>query len=86
MLDEFLIPHLLEVNVSPSLVGSSPLDFKVKGAVVADTLHVVGTYLHDELLLRKYDVNIPSARVPVSGQTLPTPQTRVRAKIRTLVL
>ena len=30
MLDSRLNPHLLEVNVSPSLMGSSPLDKKIK--------------------------------------------------------
>jgi tubulin polyglutamylase TTLL4 len=55
ILDSALQPHLLEVNVSPSLMGSSPLDKKIKGMVIADTLHIVGMYPHDPALLRKYD-------------------------------
>ncbi|KAJ1442922.1 tubulin-tyrosine ligase family-domain-containing protein [Ochromonadaceae sp. CCMP2298] len=54
ILDEGLEPHLLEVNVSPSLMGSSPLDKKIKGLVIADTLHIVGMYPHDPAMLRRY--------------------------------
>jgi hypothetical protein len=54
ILDADLCPHLLEVNVSPSLMGSSPLDKKIKGMVIADTLHIVGMYPHDPALLKKY--------------------------------
>ena len=35
-------------------MGSSPLDKKIKGTVVADMLHIVGIYPHDTALLRKY--------------------------------
>jgi hypothetical protein len=45
----------LEVNVSPSLMGSSPLDKKIKGILVADIFHTVGFYPHDPLMLRKFD-------------------------------
>lgn len=54
ILDADLRPHLLEVNVSPSLMGSSPLDKKIKGMVIADILHIVGMYPHDPALLKKY--------------------------------
>lgn len=57
ILDSDLRPHLLEVNVSPSLMGSSPLDKKIKGLVIADLLHIVGLYPHDPSLLKKYDTN-----------------------------
>lgn len=57
ILDSHLCPHLLEVNVSPSLMGSSPLDKKIKGMVIADTLHIVGMYPHDPALIKKYDTN-----------------------------
>ena len=55
ILDNNLIPYLLEVNVSPSLMGSSPLDKKIKGMVIADTLHIVGMYPHDSELLKRYN-------------------------------
>jgi tubulin polyglutamylase TTLL4 len=54
ILDSNLNPHLLEVNVSPSLMGSSPLDKKIKGTVIADIFHIVGIYPHDSKLLKKY--------------------------------
>ncbi len=59
ILDSNLNPHLLEVNVSPSLMGSSPLDRKIKGMLIADTLHVVGMYPYDANLLRKYSSDSP---------------------------
>lgn len=55
ILDKDLEPHLLEVNVSPSLTGSSPLDKKIKGTLIADIMHVVGTYPHDSAMLHKYE-------------------------------
>ena len=55
ILDSKLNPHLLEVNVSPSLMGSSPLDKKIKGTVVADIFHIVGLYPYDPELLKKFD-------------------------------
>lgn len=54
ILDSSLTPHLLEVNVSPSLMGSSPLDKKIKGTVIADIFHIVGFYPHDSTLLKRY--------------------------------
>lgn len=40
--------------MSPSLMGSSPLDKKIKGTLIADILHIVGMYPHDSRLLKKY--------------------------------
>lgn len=54
MLDAKLMPHLIEVNVSPSLMGSSPLDKQIKGLLVADMFHLVGFYPHDQKLLNKF--------------------------------
>ena len=42
MLDEKLRPWLLEVNTSPSLSSSSPLDKKIKTTLVCDTFNLVG--------------------------------------------
>lgn len=42
MLDEKLRPWLIEVNISPSLMGSSPLDRRIKGTLMADIFHLVG--------------------------------------------
>ena len=54
LLDSQLNPHLIEVNVSPSLAGTSPLDNYIKGVLVADVCHVTGFHAHDEVLLEKY--------------------------------
>ncbi len=45
--------HVLEVNVSPSLMGSSPLDRNIKGTLVADVFHLVGVYPHDPELIKR---------------------------------
>ncbi|KAJ0399930.1 hypothetical protein ATCC90586_000116 [Pythium insidiosum] len=42
VLDDRGTPWLLEVNVSPSLMGSSPLDKRVKGLLLSDIFHLVG--------------------------------------------
>ncbi|KDO21991.1 hypothetical protein SPRG_12850 [Saprolegnia parasitica CBS 223.65] len=42
MLDATLEPWLIEVNVSPSLMGSSPLDKRIKGLLMSDIFHLVG--------------------------------------------
>lgn len=42
LLDADLTPWLIEVNVSPSLMGGSPLDRAVKTRLMADVFHVVG--------------------------------------------
>ena len=55
LLDSKLTPHLIEVNISPSLTGSSPLDKRIKGTLIADIMHTVGTYPHDPKLLKKFD-------------------------------
>lgn len=71
ILDSDLIPHLLEVNVSPSLMGSSPLDKRIKGAVIADTLHIVGLYPHDAKQLKKYGNAAESDKSSTMQQPLP---------------
>ncbi|KAF0683455.1 Aste57867_24489 [Aphanomyces stellatus] len=42
MVDAALEPWLIEVNVSPSLMGSSPLDKRIKGLLMSDIFHLVG--------------------------------------------
>jgi tubulin polyglutamylase TTLL4 len=41
-MDENLRPWLMEVNVSPSLHCTSPLDQKVKQELVKDVFNVIG--------------------------------------------
>jgi len=54
-LDGKLDPHLIEVNISPSLMGSSPLDKRIKGTLISDVCHIVGFQIYDNLLLSKYN-------------------------------
>ncbi|KAK3797611.1 hypothetical protein RRG08_054637 [Elysia crispata] len=46
MLDDKYKPWLLEVNLSPSLVCTTPLDIKVKGNMLCDLLNLVGIECH----------------------------------------
>lgn len=63
ILDTNLTPHLLEVNVSPSLTGSSPLDRKIKGMLIADIMHTVGLYCYDKEVLNKYTETVATTNV-----------------------
>jgi len=45
LLDENLRPWLLEVNISPSLHSSSPLDIAVKAPLVRDVFNIAGYQL-----------------------------------------
>ena len=47
LLDNKLKPWLLEVNISPSLSSSSPLDKKIKTMLICDTLNMVGVTAYD---------------------------------------
>jgi tubulin polyglutamylase TTLL4 len=67
-LDRQLTPHLIEVNVSPSLAGSSPLDTYIKGVLVADVCHVTGFHAHEDRLLGKY---FAAPSTPLSHTTTP---------------
>ena len=42
LLDNYLNPWLLEINLSPSLAFESPLDLKIKGNLIKDTFNLVG--------------------------------------------
>ena len=47
IIDAKLRPWLLEVNVSPSLSSSSPLDKQIKTTLLSDTLYLIGFRLID---------------------------------------
>ena len=47
LIDAKLRPWLLEVNVSPSLSSSSPLDKQIKTTLLSDTLYLIGFRLID---------------------------------------
>lgn len=47
LIDSEFKPWLLEVNLSPSLATDSPLDLRIKGSLIADTLNIVGVRYYD---------------------------------------
>ena len=47
LLDSKLKAWLLEVNISPSLSSSSPLDKKIKTMLICDTLNLIGVLPYD---------------------------------------
>ncbi|XP_076633862.1 tubulin monoglutamylase TTLL4 [Colletes latitarsis] len=49
LLDENLKPWLLEVNISPSLQSSSPLDIAIKGPLIKNVFNMAGYQLPDTL-------------------------------------
>jgi len=49
LFDENLKPWLLEVNISPSLHSSSPLDLAVKGPLVQDLMNMAGYQIPNKL-------------------------------------
>jgi tubulin polyglutamylase TTLL4 len=53
LLDSKLKAWLLEVNISPSLSSSSPLDKKIKTVLLCDTLNLVGVHPYDRNLYQK---------------------------------
>jgi tubulin polyglutamylase TTLL4 len=59
LLDEALKPWLLEVNVSPSLSSSSPLDRRIKTTLLCDVFNLVGFIPYDR---RKLDQELETNR------------------------
>ena len=48
LIDENLKPWVLEVNVSPSLNSSAPLDRKIKTSLIVDILNLIGVVPFDK--------------------------------------
>jgi tubulin polyglutamylase TTLL4 len=58
LLDANMKPWLLEVNVSPSLSSSGPLDRRIKTTLLSDVFNLVGFIPYDRKKLdREFDVN-----------------------------
>ena len=53
LLDSQLRPHLLEINIAPSLSSSSPLDKKIKTMLICDTLNLIGVRPYDRKIYEK---------------------------------
>jgi hypothetical protein len=47
--------EMLQVNISPSLHSSSPLDLAVKGPMVRDLLNMAGYHIPNKLLIAQQD-------------------------------
>lgn len=54
MIDSTLKAWILEVNVSPSLSSSSPLDKKIKNSLMTDVFHLVGIVPYDPRMHEKF--------------------------------
>ena len=63
MLDSNLRPHLLEINISPSLSSSSPLDKKIKTTLICDSLNLIGITPYDRKLYEKELENVLKKRL-----------------------
>ena len=48
LIDSNFRPWLLEVNISPSMSSSSPLDKKIKTTLICDTFNLVGIVPYDK--------------------------------------
>ena len=52
MLDHTLKPQLLEVNQSPSFTTDSPLDYKIKKALISDTIKLLNLSIKRKLKIK----------------------------------
>lgn len=53
LVDDTMKPWLLEVNVSPSLSSSSPMDKRIKHRLITTLLNLVGFQIHDRRKLKQ---------------------------------
>lgn len=58
LIDQDLKPWVLEANVCPSLNSASPLDKKIKTALISDIMHLVGVPLWDKSKKKSSGMNI----------------------------
>lgn len=63
LIDQTFRPWLLEVNVSPSLSSSSPMDKYIKTLLLSDTFYLVGFRLFDRKQLEKEKAKIDKQRL-----------------------
>lgn len=63
LLDNKLRPHLLEINISPSLSSSSPLDKKIKTTLICDTMNLIGINPYDRKSYDKEMENVLKKRL-----------------------
>ncbi|PSN31902.1 hypothetical protein C0J52_21196 [Blattella germanica] len=65
LIDSALKPWLLEVNLSPSLGCDSPLDVRVKSAMLVDLLTLVGLPTVDPMLRRANESRRPTSQLDI---------------------
>ncbi|KDR20933.1 Tubulin polyglutamylase TTLL5, partial [Zootermopsis nevadensis] len=65
LIDSTLKPWLLEVNLSPSLGCDSPLDVRVKSAMLVDLLTLVGLPTVDPMLRRANECHRPQSQLDI---------------------
>jgi hypothetical protein len=65
LIDSSLKPWLLEVNLSPSLGCDSPLDVRVKSAMLVDLLTLVGLPTIDPMLRRAKEIRRPQNQLDI---------------------
>jgi len=54
LIDEKLKPWLIEINHSPSFGTDTPLDFKIKKDLIADTVQLLGlTHANKKRIVKK---------------------------------
>lgn len=54
---------MLEINISPSLSSSSPLDKKIKTTLICDSLNLIGIVPYDRKLYEKELENVLKKRL-----------------------
>jgi hypothetical protein len=63
LIDKDLRPWLLEVNVSPSLSSSSPMDKYIKTLLLSDSFYLTGFHLFDRKQIEKDKAKIEKQRL-----------------------
>jgi tubulin polyglutamylase TTLL6/13 len=59
LIDEKLKPWLIEINHAPSFATDTPLDFKMKKDVIADTIQILGmTHKRKKKFIKNHKANI----------------------------
>lgn len=62
LIDAQLKPWLMEVNVSPSLSSSSPMDKKIKTRLMCDVFNIIGIQIPNMVKVKKTATNIPKQK------------------------
>ena len=90
LLDENLKPWLLEVNISPSLQSSSPLDIAIKGPLIRNVFNIAGYQVPAQMstrevshLVKEHDVKRPVRMNPRMHKVALTEQEKQKQSLYT---